>query len=75
MGAGHHPLREGGQGQPENAKAHFELANAYFITKNYPNAKLHYEKAAEIFGEKTSQGEDALRNALKVELLMKRMGG
>lgn len=60
---------------PRNGAAHFELANSYFFTKDFKNARSHYEKAAAAFGEKTPQGEEALRNALKVEMLMKRMGG
>jgi tetratricopeptide (TPR) repeat protein len=60
---------------PRNGAAHFELANSYFMVKDFAKAKEQYEKAAAALGEKTPQGEEALRNALKVEMLMKRMGG
>ncbi|MEI6632464.1 MAG: tetratricopeptide repeat protein [Chlamydiota bacterium] len=60
---------------PKYGAAHFELANSYYLTKDFKNARIHYEKAAAVFGEKTPQGEESLRNAIKVETLMKRMGG
>jgi tetratricopeptide (TPR) repeat protein len=60
---------------PKYGAAHFELANSYYLTRDFKNARIHYEKAAAILGEKTPQGEEALRNAIKVEMLMKRMGG
>lgn len=60
---------------PQYGAAYFELANAYYINKDFKNARINYEKAASIFGEKTPQGEEALRNAIKVETLMKRLGG
>jgi len=54
--------------------AHFELGNTYFLKKDFMKAKEHYEKAASIFGEKTYQGEQALRNAIKSEMFMQRLG-
>lgn len=60
---------------PKFGAAYFELANAYFITRDFKNARANYEKAAAVFGEKTPQGEEALRNAIKVDTLMKRVGG
>jgi len=59
---------------PKNGLAHFELGNIYFMNKEFAKAKEHYEKAAGIFGEKTPRGEQALRNAIKSEMLMQRMG-
>jgi tetratricopeptide (TPR) repeat protein len=54
--------------------AHFELGNTYFLKKDFTKAQAHYEKAASIFGEKTYQGEQALRNAIKSEMFMQRLG-
>lgn len=59
---------------PGNGLAHFELGNIYFMKKEFSKAKEHYEKAAGIFGEKTPRGEQALRNAIKSEMLMQKMG-
>ena len=59
---------------PTNGLAYFELGNIYFMKKEFTKAQEHYEKAASIFGEKTPQGEQALRNAIKSEMLMQRMG-
>lgn len=59
---------------PKNGLAHFELGNIYFMKKEFAKAKEHYERAAGIFGEKTPRGEQALRNAIKSEMLMQRMG-
>ena len=59
---------------PKNGLAHFELGNIYFMKKEFVKAKEHYEKAAGIFGEKTPWGKQALRNAIKSEMLMQRMG-
>lgn len=59
---------------PKNGLAYFELGNIYFMKKDFVKAKEHYEKAAGIFGEKTPRGKQALRNAIKSEMLMQRMG-
>lgn len=59
---------------PKYGLAHFELGNIYFMKKEFAKAKEHYEKAAGIFGEKTPPGQQALRNAIKSEMLMQRMG-
>lgn len=59
---------------PRYGLAHFELGNIYFMKKEFAKAKEHYEKAAGIFGEKTPWGEQALRNAIKSEMLMQKMG-
>jgi tetratricopeptide (TPR) repeat protein len=59
---------------PKNGLAYFDLANVYFVKKDLKKAKECYEEAAKIFGYDTGPGEESLRNALKVEMLMQRMG-
>jgi tetratricopeptide (TPR) repeat protein len=59
---------------PKHGLAHFEMGNIYFMKKEFAKAKEHYEKAAESFGEKTPPGQQALRNAIKSEMLMQKMG-
>ena len=59
---------------PESGLIQFALANTYFVRNQLENARLHYEKAASLFSYDTPQGKEALRNALKVEMLMKEMG-
>jgi tetratricopeptide (TPR) repeat protein len=59
---------------PKNGLAYFELGNIYFMKKEFVKAQEHYEKAAGIFGEKTPRGKQALRNAIKSEMLLQRMG-
>lgn len=59
---------------PRNGRAQFDLANTYFVMKEFGKARRHYEKAAEVFGHETSQGRDALLNAIKVEMIIKKIG-
>jgi len=59
---------------PKSGLAHFDIANVYFAKNDLPKAKEHYETAARLFGYDTPQGEESLRNALKVEMLMQRLG-
>jgi len=59
---------------PKHKLAQFELGSAYFAVKDFKKAKEQYEKAAKVLGENTPEGQEALRNSIRVEMLMQRMG-
>ncbi|MCX6354764.1 MAG: tetratricopeptide repeat protein [Candidatus Aureabacteria bacterium] len=58
---------------PKHERAQFELGTAYFAKQDLKKAKEQYEEAAKVLGVNTPGGEEALRNAIKMEMLMQRI--
>jgi len=59
---------------PDDPEAHWEIAGMYFMIKKLDDSIKHYDRAAELFGETTPEGLEAIRNSEKIKLLKKEMG-
>lgn len=59
---------------PALASAYFDKGTACFLKKDFSKAREAYECAAELFGLQTPRGEEALKNAIKIEMLIERRG-
>jgi len=60
--------------KPDDPVAHWEIAGMYFKIKKLDDAIKHYDRAAELFGETTPDGLEAIRNSEKIKLLKQEMG-
>lgn len=62
------------QARPDDPVAHWEIAGLYFKIKKLDDSIKHYDRAAELFGETTPEGLEAIRNSEKIKLLKREMG-
>ena len=66
--------KKGLEAKPDDPVAHWEIAGMYFKIKKLDDSIKHYDRAAELFGETTPEGLEAIRNSVKIKLLKREMG-
>ena len=61
------------QENPDDPVAHWEIAGMYFMIRKLDDSVKHYDRAAELFGETTPEGLEAIRNSEKIKLIKRGM--